>query len=924
MTSWILPTDEEISRVIFLTARSEEQQHFFTNLDNPLWIDALRAAGHLTPIESECDQGAISYPPRAITQYIARVANSHPRPATLTAVLNGLIETDDPFMQSDLMKAIGSLDPQLIVDLLPKVAKWISNSAQPSFLVGRVGNLVVHALQNKKNAAAVRSILEALFELQWDRRQDPPHAWLRMHEWDVERFANESLPGVVSLDRVLLLSVLLRVLETLLSEVVVDPREVVGVKNDYSYVWASDLASGGQLHDAKDIVTYLLVRTLDEIVASGDSTDCGTVIELLESGPWLIQKRLALQFLANCASYEDIRPKIVSKLIDSTLASAHQIRHEYLKLLRAAFHDIKRENQCAILSALDLAAEEGGRADRWLYDCLGTIADHLDGEWAEYFAANAERFGKPREESPSVTATSREWNSDRSPLQLGEAEEMNPTQIAKYAREWSVPADVRSLDRPNWRGLAKVVEALAEQRPEEFSAASMSFAESNRTVVGGILQGMKSAVKKGAAIDWSAAIALISMVAVKDEKRVEGDLRDFDEALSWSEAKSASSDLLQAGFRAQAPPPLSLYSDLWEAIELLAANGTVPERVDLDGARDSVFYALNSSRSQAMYAAIEYLVWCRRLGHEGVRENVDTFFLRMLNPEIEGFIGVRAAVAQRLPALGYVDPDWAVQLLPAIFPERATYADHWDAAWDAYIRYSRPLSHEEVLRAMEGQYASAVYLVGADASGHRFNGDPRVHLGIHLVLMFLRGICELDHRNLVAFFQRASSPVRARVVGWVGRSASESGLDEGFLERACELFEWRQRCVEECESDPLELGEIGEFVAAGAFPAEWWAPRLVRCISESVNSDDYAYIPPQGMLDQVAFASSKHPKMALQVLEFVLNQDENLWYEPYLVDADTILTRTVSDEELKMQVAVVADLLARAGHEQFERFALPG
>ena len=216
---------------------------------------------------------------------------------------------------------------------------------------------------------------------------------------------------------------------------------------------------------------------------------------------------------------------------------------------------------------------------------------------------------------------------------------MVANQIAEYARDWVIPAGVHPFDRPTWRGLAKEVEGLAAQRPAEFSAAAMSFAEVNRTVVGGLLDGLKNAVNQGAAIDWSAALALIKTVAAKDEQRAEGEYRDFDEATSWSEAKRAASDLLQRGFYGQASPPLDRQSELWEAIELMAANGTVPAHIDLDDARDPVFYALNSTRSQAVYTAVAYLVWLRRHSEERVSDNVDAFFRRVLNPRAKGLSG---------------------------------------------------------------------------------------------------------------------------------------------------------------------------------------------------------------------------------------------------------------------------------------------
>ena len=925
MTSWQQPTADEISRVAYLTARPEEQQHFFTHLDNPLWINALYCAGHLTPVQPEGSEDERSYPPRPITQYIARVAGSHPDPAFIATVLFGLSETDNLLMQSDLMKAMRSLDPQFLTDLLPAVARWTSASSQLFFLADGLGDLVVHALHDSKNADSVRSILEAIFEPQWDRGRAPPRSSLRMRDWDVKVFAKEVVPRLVDLDRVLLLSALLRALEDALPVEAADAREVAGVKDDYSYVWASDLADGDHLFEADAVITHLVVGTLDEIASSPDSEDYGPVIEMLQRGTWLIHQRLALYFLARVATNESLRREIVVMLTDSVLVGAYQTAYEYVMLLRVAFPSVTPEDQRAVLASLSsAAAEKGDQAERWLYDRLGAIAGHLTGDWRERFAGYAQEFGEPRDVSPVISVDA-SWEAipDRSPLCSDEAGEMTAAQIAEYARQWAIPAGVHPFDRPTWRGLAKEVERLAAQRPAEFSAAALPFAEVNRTVVGGLLDGLKNAVAEDAAIDWPAVLTLITTVAAKDEQRAEGEYRDFDEAPSWSEAKRASSGLLQAGFHGQASPPLDRRSELWEAIESLAANGTVPEHVDLDGVRDPVFYALNSTRSQAVYTAIAYLVWLRRHSDEGVPDNVDEFFRQVLNPEREAFLGMRAAVAHRLPALGYVDQDWVIRLLPAIFPDRTNYSAHWNAAWDAYVRYARPLPNEVLLRAMEEQYATAVQLVAVGPDEIRHNGDPRVELGIHLLLMFLNGMRELEHTNLVAFFEQAPASVRARVVNSVGRRSSEDGLADEWLTRACEFFEWRRRRVEEGELDPTELLELVWFVAAGVFKTEWWAPLLAGILRATANSEDDAYAPPDGMMAQVAVASSTHPAMALEVLEFVLRRNKYGWYEPYLVAADTILSQASLDTTLRAQVGVVADLLAREGHERFERFASP-
>ena len=913
------PTAEETGQIAYLTARLEEQRYFFTRLENPLWIDALYDAGHVAPAQPGRIDNATRYLPRLITQYIARVAGSHPDHAFVARVLADLSETDDPLVQSDIMRAMSALDPQLLTDLLPAVARWVASGERMFLRPELLGGLVVHALHDPRNAESVRTILDAVFEPQWDRSRDPSLASLRMGEWDVSTFTKNVLPEIVKLDGTLLLGALLRSLEGLLTTKFPNATEVAGVRDDESAMWLSDLTDDQHLYEAHDSITHLVVRTLDALAASQDASHHDTAVEMLECGGWAIHRRLGLRFLARCDVTPAIHDKIVVKLTNPSLASAYQTRHEYDALLRAVFANVAQEEQRVILSTLESAAEaKGDHASLWLYERIAHISNHLTGDWAQRFDDYAEQFGEPRHLPPVSWISQSGTIDDQSPLSADDAGAMEAAQLAAFAREWAMP-DTHQFDRPTWRGLAKHVEYLAEQRPGEFSVAAPSFVDVNRTVVAGLLRGLKNAVSKGDAIDWPSTLALANVVATKNESR-DKSKHLSDEAVSWSEAKHAAADLLQAGLRGQVSPPLELRAELWETIELMAAHGATPDIVDLDDAHDSVFYALNATRSQAAYTSVAYLLWLRRHGAEGVPAIVDAFFRRILNPENERFIGMRAAVAEKLPLLAHVDADWATDLLPAIFPNRAAYPEHWDAAWNAYIRYARPLPDEPLLTAMEDEYAIAVGLVEASPDDVPLERDHRVHLGIHLARMFLNGICELDHQNLTAFFRHAPARVRARVVNWIGRGASQGGLPDVWLARAQEFFEWCEQRGVKKEGDGSELREFKWFVASGAFPAKWWAPRLPRSLRADAALSDDPFVPPD-MLEQVATASANYPEMALEVLGIAAKPIERGWHEPYLGSAEAILTNAAAVPSLSAQVRDVADQLARAGHEQFERFA---
>ena len=589
-------------------------------------------------------------------------------------------------------------------------------------------------------------------------------------------------------------------------------------------------------------------------------------------------------------------------------------------MLGAAFAGAGGQEQAAILLCLSAASEaQSDDSDRWLYERLAVISDHLADDWAQRFDGYADRFGEPREPVPPVSVS---WEASvaRSPLEAGESETMTATELAAFARDWRVAQDEDPWSRPNWRGLGEDAKAQAKARPSEFSMASESFADVNRTVVTGLLRGLEDAVREGEAIAWEETLGLIGAIAPKSEVRDDNADLSVEQDSSWFAAKSEALDLLEAGLGSEESPPPQLGSLLWETIERFAVHGQAPDDVVLDGPRDSVFAALNAIRSRAVYTAIVYLWWLGRHGTNAVPNEVDRFFRRILDPRAEPFIGMRAAVAHRLPQLAYVDADWTARLLPEVFPDRADWPEHWDAAWDAYVRHATPLPPEPLLEAMEGYYTHAVQLIDP---GHEVGseGDPVLHLGMHLALMYLHGMIELDHANLVAFFDRAPAAIRPRILDWIGRTAAQDDLPTGWFERAQQFFEWREQEIAAKGLDGTELRKLGWFVASGAFPVQWWGPRLPDALKSATNRSDAGFVPFDDVMSRVAEACEDDTAMALQVLEVVVSQAEWGWHGQYLDAAQMIITKAAEVPDLRFRARQVADRLARDGHDEFEQFA---
>ena len=933
MPSWQKPTSEEVRRVAYLTARPEEQRYFFARLENPLWIDGLYES--LDPPPPVTVHGGTRYPAWPVSQYIARVARSHPDHASVADVLAALASTQNLAVRRDLVAAMTALDPAVLTNLLPLVAAWVREPgsgfwARPEV----VGGLAIHASQHDQNAGPVEEILNAYLEPSWsepgelqdheDARlkgevldtyldSESRRAELRVESWDATEFADRCVAGLVGARGPLILGIVLRHLEAVLDRKFPEARQVNGLKQDYTAMWRLDLSSEEHVYDADDLLGYLAARIVDALAGSTPE-DARATFQLLNQGGWVIHERLALRFLSRRTGDAGLREQTHSKLVNPDLANTAELRREYDELLRAAFANAGDEERTAILAGFCATAElEPDEQDRWLYERLSVISHHLESDWAERLENYSEQFGAPREPVlPQVTS----WESwsHRSPLGPGEAGSMTATELAAFARAWALPEDQIPWERPNWRGLAEDIKTQVRARPSEFSVAAALFSDVNRTVVDALLNGLRHAVRDGDPIGWGPTLDLIKAIAPRDEAWDENEDFGVEQDSSWSTAKSEALDLIEAGLGSDESLALEFGPSVWEAIELLATHGAAPEQVELDGPRDSVVAALNATRSQAVYTAIVYAWWLRRGGVEGVPAEVDAFFRRILDPDAETFIGMRAAVAHRLPQLAYIDEGWAKGLLSDIFPDRDAWPEHWDAAWDAYVRLATPLPPEPVLEALGDSYAAAVQLTDS-GDQVRGKGDPAVHLGMHLVLMFLHGMIELDHPSFVAYFERAPAAVRPRILDWIGRTAANDDLPSEWFVRARQFYEWRELRVEEDRLDRTELRKLGWFVAAGAFPREWWAPRLADALRAATNYSSDSFVPLDDMMGQVAAVSSEETAMAIDVLATVIEQNDRNWHEPYLASADTILAVASQHPDLAGHVRDVVDQLARAGHD---------
>jgi hypothetical protein len=112
---------------------------------------------------------------------------------------------------------------------------------------------------------------------------------------------------------------------------------------------------------------------------------------------------------------------------------------------------------------------------------------------------------------------------------------------------------------------------------------------------------------------------------------------------------------------------------------------------------DPATLSINTTRGQAMHAAVRYALWVRRhieKTPEG-KERIAHGFKEMaevrevleahLDPTLDPSLAIRSVYGQWFPWLVLLDPQWASAHVPNIFPQNKPLRDLRDAAWDTSV-----------------------------------------------------------------------------------------------------------------------------------------------------------------------------------------------------------------------------------------------
>jgi hypothetical protein len=901
-------------------------EYFFDNLDDPAWLKSLAAMKFFKrPPEPERSEDWVRYPGWPESRYLARVAAR--APDEVLKLARAIPQTDNPRVHQNLFEIAAQLPGPMAAELARKEAKWLRSYT--GHLVGipsAAVPLLTH-LAGEGQAKAAFDLAGAVLAIVPAERPSGVHdaATARMSEYEYGEVVKGAWPALIQ----------------------VDPRRALSFLCDRlsDAIHAGDESQGGSdltsfwRHAVEDHAQNVGRGFLDTLVDA--VRDCSLAVaqtpggwqvamSILQARPEPLFRRIALHLLRVEAPAEEI----AAALSNHELAYELDYWHEYGELLRSRFADLTSEQQEEVLATIargpelemtpwreqrgDTAeslreSERRSRADRY-----ALVADHLTGAHRQAYDALREEFGE--REHPTFLSYTTSWTGPTSPYTEADLAELAPQQVVQRLRAWKPEPGPQT---PSPEGLGRVLQSAVAARPDEFARIASEFVGLDATYVRALLAGLTDAARAEQPFAWQTVIKLSRWVLEQTATESEGGAyMGRDPHWGWAR-KQVASLLSQSFANGAAEAPQSERNAIWD---LLSALSVDPDPTPAQEARhngegmDPATLAINTTRGEAMHAVVRYVLWVERaLGEAadtaglGFAPEAKAVLESHLDLATEPSLAIRAVYGQWFPQFVRLDTDWARQLAPLVFPVAPDLGARFDAAWNAYVVFSRP--YTAVFAVLGEAYGHAVEKAGERDDSVPHADSPEEHLGDHLLTYRVRGTTAGGEDDLFAAFWRAAgSALRKQVLTKAGWSLERSaGLDAEVGARFAATWEWV--FAETSASDPGALAGFGAWLGAPMLDGEWLLQQARAVLDLGVHLD-----PNFVVYRALPRLASEHPREAVAVLRGMVLTDaegRSLYGSTDETREALRLVLATGDAEARKDAEELVHLLGARGMREF-------
>jgi hypothetical protein len=938
-----------VKRVVATFVNAEDVDYFFDNLTSPDWIEPLADenlfAAPPPPVQVD---GGFQLPSWSAMRYLARMAAEDPK--AVRKVLWVMPETDNTRVRYDYLDALLSMPPGMAAEFVPRLVGWLQGPFRillPKRMAQLVGRLALAGFADQAIALAT-----ALFDVQVGAPDQtttdegetidwPVEVHSLIDEYQYEQLLMEALPNFLDGTGLRGFGVLTDLLARAMT---LEARNPPDDRCDYSFIWrpAIEPHSQNSIPSTRNAIVTA-VRSAALQLVRADQVNLAAVVAKLEGYSWAVLRRIALDLIRvsapNRSALATERLTAPDYMYDSDL------HHEYWLLLHERFSSLTPEQQEIVLQAIktgppvydDQDEPYQGDADigrkAWQARTLAAISDHLppsERAWYDQLVAENRLSDHPE----FLSYMEGVFVGPTSPLNADQLAALSHEQLLEFLQNWDPEG---GWNAPSAEGLGRMLESAVKADPERYAEIAPTLAQASPIYISSALQGFRNAAAEGRVFAWEPVIRLVRLTLNRSTTTGPISVETESDA-HWSWARSAAAHLLDVGFNnGPAEIPFTFRDAAWSILRPLTddADPTPESEVRFGGNNmDPSSLAINTVRGQAISSVVKYAVWVHRhlevLGATPEAAGVD----RM--PEVRDVLdqhldlrrdpsyAVHSLYGKWFPWLGLVDEPWAAQNVPNIFlPDEAHFL-YWEAAWEAYISFSRP--YDSTLQLLKDEYHRAIDRLAAQSPERQHPMLSWQNLASHLMVFYLRGRLTLDDELVQSFFQTGPANLRAVAVRILGRSfytikdREALPLDpppaEESVDRAVVLWESRVAAAiagEEAATYAPELVEFGWWFPSPAFNPEWALIEITKVL-RLVHSVDAGHL----VSHRLAALVSAYPQQTLEVLDLMMKGPNDDWLLLGEEDVSKILAAALSlPGEVREKALQITHGLGARGYRQF-------
>lgn len=930
-------------------------QRFFGQLENDKWLPLLKKEGvFVNPPEPEIntEEKTTRHPLWPAGTYLEKVASTQPE--IVKEILKEAKGVDNSNVKGNLLRTACNLRKEDRLELLPKILGWVKTE-HSIFQMGITdpAQMIIEKFIEDGEEDAAFNITTILLEILPDTRTLPPqesehyHPTLsphaRLDDWYYDQYFKKEYKKLVVLNKKRAFDLACNLLLSYRIHEYRDQKEEQHKFEDNSYIPRGAIEDHEQNHDHNDTEDVLIdaIRDIGIEILKENPNSIKELYAELVAKKWTVFRRLAFFLLAEVP--ESAPELVAQELVNEEHFDVNDIEHEYSRLMHRGFKLLNDTQKKTILNWISEAhhisehlkrseADHGAdiakkRKEYWQRDKLSFISDDISSEWKERYTELVKNHGEPQH--PDFPSYSTSWVGPESDKHAKELADMDIDALVEYLKKWE-PKENHHFG-PSKEGLGRELAGAVKLNPEKFYSAAEKFKDIDPTYIRSYIQVFVELVQNGHEVIWPALIELCLWVVQQPEHIPDRKGEIMDQDPDWSWTRKAVGSLMSRGTNHNSIP-YDLREKVWAIIEPLthSENPTSEDEAKREENYDDAYsLAINSSRSEALGAVIEYSLWVYRSiekteGKEKLKEGFDLMpEVRMvldfhLNPNEDPSIAVRAMYGRFFPWLLLMDKNWVLKNLDKIFPPGQFDDRLYNAAWSTLLLYGP--AYDEPFLVLKERYLEAAKNLGkVDKNKKRRSTDKDERLAEHVMLFYGREKIKIDDPLLIEFWKNATDEIRGHALDYMGRSLkSEGDFDPTLIERLKLLWESRlntAKASDKKEDYQKEMSAFGWWFASARFEDKWSADQYLEAleIGRKTQSDYF-------VVERLSELVKSLPLESVKILNKMLLEDKPGWIVMgHKAEISNILSTALNAPETNAQneARELINRLVARGHTEY-------